>query len=80
MKVELDTLYIDLESWTYIKQTPSIHVLPSTWAFACKRRPGGDVKQFKARFVACGNCQRQDVDYFETLGADKRSKILLIFW
>ena len=66
MEVELDTLYNELESWTYVKRTPSMRVLPLTWAFACKRRPDGDVKKFKARFVARGDRQRQDVNYFET--------------
>ena len=50
-EVELDTLYTNLESWTYGKRTSSMGILPLTWAFARKRRPGGDVKNFKAHFV-----------------------------
>ena len=64
--MELNTLYNKLESWTYVEWNPYMRVSPSKWAFACKCRPDGDVKKFKDRFVARGNRQRQDVNYFET--------------
>jgi hypothetical protein len=41
-------------------------VLPSTWAFKCKRIPDGDIKKLKSRFVARGDKQIEGVDYFET--------------
>jgi len=43
-----------------------MNVLPSTWAFKCKRRPDGQAKKFKARFCARGDRQIEGVDYFET--------------
>jgi hypothetical protein len=43
-----------------------MNVLPSTWAFKCKRYPDGRVKKFKARFCARGDRQLEGVDYFET--------------
>ena len=43
-----------------------MNVLPSTWAFKCKRYPDGRVKQFKARFCARGDQQQEGIDYFET--------------
>lgn len=43
-----------------------MNVIPSTWAFKCKRFPDGRIKKFKARFCACGDCQKEGIDYFET--------------
>ncbi len=43
-----------------------MNVLPSTWAFKIKRYPDGRVKNFKARFCARGNRQKEGIDYFET--------------
>jgi hypothetical protein len=43
-----------------------MNILPSTWAFKCKRYPDGDVHKLKVRFCAWGDCQIEDVDFFET--------------
>jgi hypothetical protein len=43
-----------------------MNVLPSTWAFKCKRFPDGRVKKFKARFCARGDRQKEGIDYFKT--------------
>ena len=43
-----------------------MNVLPSTWAFKCKRFPDGLVKKLKARFCVRGDRQREGVDFFET--------------
>jgi hypothetical protein len=42
------------------------HVIPSTWAFKCKRYPDGCIKKFKACFCARGNKQLEEIDFFET--------------
>jgi hypothetical protein len=42
------------------------HVIPSTWAFKCKRYPDGRIKKFKARFCAKGDKQLEGIDFFET--------------
>ena len=51
-EVELDTLENEMKAWTYVKRTPDMKVLPSTWAFKVKRFPDGSVKKFKTRFCA----------------------------
>ena len=43
-----------------------MHVLPSTWAFRCKRFPDGTIKKLKARFCARGDRQLEGVDFFDT--------------
>ena len=66
METELHTLVEEMKSWTVVRRTPDMNVLPSTWAFKCKRRPDGQAKKFKARFCARGDRQIEGVDYFET--------------
>jgi hypothetical protein len=55
-RVELNTLQTDLDCWELV------NVLPSTWAFKCKRFPDGRVKKFKARFCARGDRQKEGID------------------
>jgi Reverse transcriptase (RNA-dependent DNA polymerase) len=43
-----------------------MHVLPSVWAFKCKRFPDGLVRKLKARFCVRGDCQIDGVDVFDT--------------
>jgi hypothetical protein len=43
-----------------------MNVLPSTWAFKIKQFPDGTVKKFKARFCACGDRQKEGINFFET--------------
>mmetsp|Transcript_30431 Transcript_30431/g.69423 ORF Transcript_30431/g.69423 Transcript_30431/m.69423 type:complete len:1695 (-) Transcript_30431:406-5490(-) len=66
MGVEIRTLDDEMGCWDYVERTPGMKVLPSTWAFKCKRYPDGRIKKFKARFVVRGDCQTEGVDYFET--------------
>ena len=49
-ETELDTLVNDIETWTLVKHTKDIHVLPGTWAFKIKQFSDGLVKKFKACF------------------------------
>jgi hypothetical protein len=66
-RVELHTLQNDLDCWELVPRLDYMNVLPSTWAFKCKRLPDGRIKKFKARFwCARGDQQNEGVDYFET--------------
>jgi transposase InsO family protein len=65
-RVELHMLQNDLDCWELVPRTEDMNVLPSTWAFKCKRFPDGRVKKFKARFCARGDRQKEGIDYFET--------------
>ncbi len=60
----------NIDAWTIVKRYDSNgeyhHVIPSTWAFKCKRYPDGLTKKFKARFCARGNKQLKGIDFFET--------------
>jgi hypothetical protein len=49
---------IEREAW--------MNVLPSTWAFKCKRFPDGTVRKLKARFCVRGDRQKEGIDYFDT--------------
>ena len=65
MRVELNTLINKFDCWDYVPN-PGKNVLRSTWAFKIKRYPDRRVKKFKAQFCACGNMQKEGIDYFET--------------
>jgi hypothetical protein len=69
MKLEIATLE-NIEAWTVVDRYDTNgephHVIPSTWAFKCKRYPDGFIKKFKARFCARGDKQLEGIDYFET--------------
>lgn len=66
MSIEMETLEIDLKAWKLVKREPWMKVFPCTWAFCIKRFPDGLIKKFKARFCIRGDCQTEDVDFFET--------------
>ena len=66
MEKELHTLQDDMNSWEVVTRKDWMNVLPSTWAFKCKRFPNGDVRKLKARFCARGDCQIEGVDFFDT--------------
>jgi hypothetical protein len=63
---ELVTIMVNFDCWDYVKRTPDMNVLPSTWAFKLKRYLDRRVKKFKARFCARGDRQKEGIDYFET--------------
>jgi hypothetical protein len=48
-KKEVDTL-VKKGSWEVLTNKNWMHVLPSTWAFTCKRFPDGIIRNLKARF------------------------------
>ena len=63
--VEVETLE-GMNSWEVFDRTNDMHVLQSIWAFKIKCFPDGLIKNFKARFCACGDQQLEGIDYFET--------------
>ena len=63
---ELETLTVQKDAWEVVDREQWMNVLPSTWAFKCKRYPDGLIKKLKARFCVRGDRQRAGVDYFET--------------
>ncbi len=63
---EFITLVHEFDCWDYVPRTPTMKVLPSTWAFKIKRYPDGRVKKFKAQFCASGDRQTEGVVYFKT--------------
>ena len=63
MEKELNTLK-DKNSWKIVDRKPWMNVLPSTWAFKCKRYPDGSVRKLKARFCVRGDKQKEGIDYF----------------
>jgi len=64
-KTEIAT-FEGMEAWEVVKSTVEMNVIPSTWAFKCKRFPDGLIKKFKARFCARGDMQIEGIDFFET--------------
>ena len=69
MDAEVKTLDNQMEDWDVVTCTDSMYVLPSTWAFRCKRFPDGTVRKLKARFCVRGDRQIVGVDYFETFAS-----------
>jgi hypothetical protein len=66
MRVELNTLVNEFKCWDLVPRLPQMNVLPSMWAFKIKQFPDGTVKNFKARFCAHGDHQKEGIDFFET--------------
>jgi hypothetical protein len=66
METELATLEEKKNSWEVVERETWMNVLPSTWAFRCKRFPDGTVRKLKARFCVRGDKQKEGVDYFDT--------------
>ena len=64
-EIEMDTL-LKMDTWDEVDREDWMNVLPSTWAFKCKRYPDGTVRKFKGRFCARGDRQIEGVDFFET--------------
>ena len=62
MEEEIKTLEAK-ESLEIVERKPHMNVLPSTWAFKCKRFPDGSVRKIKARFCVRGDRQKEGVDY-----------------
>ena len=55
-----------MDGWDIVELEPWMNILPSRWAFKCKRYPSGEVRKLKARFCASGDRQIEGVAYFDT--------------
>jgi hypothetical protein len=65
-ELELKTLTEKQDAWDVIDRKPWMNVLPTTWAFRCKRFPDGSIRKLKSRFCVRGDKQIEGVDYFDT--------------
>ena len=65
MEKEVRTLQNEMNCWEVVTKEDYMNILPSTWAFKCKRFPNGDVRKLKARFCARGDRQIEGVDFFD---------------
>jgi hypothetical protein len=63
---KLNTFDSDKNAWDVVDHQPWMNVLPSTWAFKCKRFPSGDIRKLKARFCVRGDRQVEGGNYFDT--------------
>ena len=63
-KTEIDTLN-KMNVWDVVPRQSWMNVLPSTWAFKIKRLPDLTLRKLKARFCARGDCQIDQVDFFD---------------
>ncbi len=63
---EISTLTTGKDAWDVVNKEPWMNVLPSTWAFKCKRYPDGIIRKLKARFCCRGDKQIEGVDFFDT--------------
>ena len=82
MDAEVKTLDRQMKAWDVVSRTDNMHVLPSTWAFRCKRFPDGTVRKLNTRFCVRGDRQIEGVDYFETFAPVVQwatVRLLLIF-
>jgi hypothetical protein len=71
----------DTDAWTYVdeKEAKEARVLPGKWVFDTKRDNNGDILQYRARWVVCGNRQRPGIDYdeaFAPVATDQGVKLL----
>ena len=67
MELEIATIE-NINAWEVMEYNSKTmpNVIPSTWAFKCKRFPDGLIKKFKAHFCAQGDMQLEGINFFET--------------
>ena len=57
MDIEINTLE-NMMVWSVVLWlVATLHIVPATWTFRCKRFPDGRIKKHKARFCVRGNLQ-----------------------
>jgi hypothetical protein len=67
-KFALDKEVHDLqlaETWTLVPRNTAPNVISGKWVFKIKHNSDGSIDRYKARWVARGFSQKQDVDYTE---------------
>ena len=67
MELEIATLEA-LGAWEFLEYDSETmpNIIQSTWAFKCKRFPGGLIKKLKYWFCAQGDMKLEGFDFFET--------------
>ncbi len=78
IKEELQNLK-NHQTWEYEELPPGRKAIGSKWVFKAKYHPDSSVATFKARLVAQGFSQVQDVNFSETFAPTVRRKSLRIY-
>jgi histone deacetylase 1/2 len=71
MKSEIDVLVLN-KTWEIIVTPPRIRPIGCRWVYKIKKRTDGAIEHYKARFVAKGFTQIEDIEYFETFSLEVR--------
>jgi hypothetical protein len=67
-------------TWSLVPFHPSMNVVGSRWVYRIKRRVDGSIDRYKARLVARGFTQQEDIDYSETFSlVIKQATVRLVF-
>jgi hypothetical protein len=75
MEIKVATL-VQQRTWkSVVPRTPDLNVLKGTWVFKLKRLPDGIPSRFKTLFCACGDLQREGVDFFDTYAPVVATKV-----
>ncbi|XP_055840140.1 uncharacterized protein LOC129907788 isoform X2 [Episyrphus balteatus] len=65
MRKEYSSL-VENNTWDLVSEPKHQNIIGCKWVFATKRNADGEVEKYKARLVAQGCFQKENVDYFET--------------
>jgi hypothetical protein len=65
-EVESKTVMEKRDAWDVVDRASWMNVLPSKWAFKCKRYPDGSIRKLKSRFCCRGDKHIEGVDFFDT--------------
>ena len=78
MKDEVKALQ-DNETWNLVRPPTDRDVIPGKWVYKVKLGPSGQVKKYKAGYVAMSFKQVEGLDYFETFAPTCKSETFRIF-
>ncbi|XP_015168473.1 uncharacterized mitochondrial protein AtMg00820-like [Solanum tuberosum] len=65
MHEEIDVLHTN-KTWVLVPKSPGINLVGSKWVFKTKLKDDGTVDRYKARLVARGFSQFEEIDFEET--------------
>ena len=74
MKDEVKALQ-DNETWSLVRPPTDRDVIPGNWVYKVKLGPSGQVDQYKARYVAKGFKQVEEMDYIKTFAPSCKPEI-----
>lgn len=57
---------VENNTWDLVNAPNNQNIIGCKWVFTTKRNADGDIEKYKARLVAQGCFQKENVDYFET--------------